>query len=280
VCIVTDKREQGAARAEPPNREENMLVGTRNTLMRQEIMNAALQLFGQNSVSNVTLAQVAQELELTKSAIYHYFDTKEDLLRSIFSGWATACREKLEIVMASPLGPEEMLQQLFRTHVRYITSDFALYVLSVRTEAELPESVRLEVRHMKHDTDTYIQEVISRGQREGVFKPMDERLAEFAGIGMFNWMWRWYHPGRDDPDTIAELFSRIFIDGIRMRKPNGDDPRSASPSGLSTFTAEYHASEIRHHTEMLERLVERTQSASEQKKAQESRQLAPSTPTG
>jgi AcrR family transcriptional regulator len=229
---------------------------SRHGLMRHEIMKAALKLFEKNSVSSVTLSQVAQELNLSKAAIYHYFDTKEDLIRSIFAGWATSCREELEAILALPLGPEEMLRQILRTHLRQITSEFSLYVLSVRVEAELPEPVRLEVRHLKRDTDIFIRSVITRGQREGVFQPLDVRLAELAGIGMFNWVWRWYRPGRDDPEAIAELFTRIFIEGIRVRTSNGSSADMPGSKTLPALAAEYHASEIRYHTEMLQRLVD------------------------
>jgi AcrR family transcriptional regulator len=232
-------------------------MNSRHGLMRQEIMKAALKLFERNSVSSVTLAQVAQELELTKSALYHYFPTKEQLLRSIFAGWATSCREELEAIVAVPLEPEELLRQLLRAHVRQITSEFGLYVLSVRVEAELPEPVRLEVRRLKRDTDTFIRDVIARGQREGVFQPVDGRLAELAVIGMFNWMWRWYRPGRDDPEAIAEFFTRIFVEGIRMRTNNGFEGDTTRP--LPSLPAEYHATEIRYHTGMLQRLVEATE---------------------
>jgi TetR/AcrR family transcriptional regulator, cholesterol catabolism regulator len=239
---------------------------SRYGLMRHEIMKAALKLLEKNSVSSVTLSQVAQELNLSKAAIYHYFDTKEDLIRSIFAGWATSCREELEAILALPLGPEEMLRQILRTHLRQITSEFSLYVLSVRVEAELPEPVRLEVRHLKRDTDLFIRDVIARGQREGVFQPVDVRLAELAGIGMFNWVWRWYRPGRDDPEAIAELFTRIFIEGIRVRTNNGSSTDMPGSKTLPALAAEYHASEIRYHTEMLQRLVDATQTEPVQEK--------------
>jgi AcrR family transcriptional regulator len=226
--------------------------------MRQEIIKAASKLFGAKSVASVTLSQVAQELGLTKAAIYHYFDTKEDLLRSIFAGWATSCREELEVIVASPLGPEEMLRQILRTHVRQITSEFGLFVLSVREEPELPEPLRLEVRRLKHDTDLIIRDVLARGQREGIFLPVDIRLAELAGIGMFNWMWRWYHPDGDDPEAIAELFTRIFIEGIRARTNNDSQEDVTGSKTPPTVSADYHASEIRYHTDMLQRLVNAT----------------------
>jgi len=232
---------------------------SRYALMRQEIIRAAVKLFMRNSVSSVTLSQVAQELDLTKAAIYHYFPSKEDLLRSIFAGWAASCRKELEVIVALPIEPEEMLRQILRTHARQITSEFGLFVLSVRVEAELPEPVRLEVRHLQRDTDKFIRDVIACGQREGVFQPVDGRLAELAGIGMFNWMWRWYRPGQDDPEAIAELFTRIFVEGIRVRTDTGSHMDIPGSKTLPAVSAEYHASEIRYHTEMLQRLIDATQ---------------------
>jgi hypothetical protein len=96
-------------------------------------------------------------------------------------------------------------------------------------------------------------------EREGVFQPVDVRLAELAGIGMFNWVWRWYRPGRDDPEAIAELFTRIFIEGIRVRTNNGSSTDMPGSKTLPALAAEYHASEIRYHTEMLQRLIDATQ---------------------
>jgi AcrR family transcriptional regulator len=226
----------------------------RHGLMRQEIMKVAVSLFEQNSITKVTLAQVAQELNLTKSAIYHYFPTKDDLLRSIFAGWTTSCRNEIETLLELPLRTEEMLREVLRTHARQITSEFGLYVLSVRTESELPEPIRIEVRRLKHDTDLLVRDLVSKGQREGVFKPMDPRLAQLAGTGMFSWMWGWYRSDRDDVERIAEEFSRIFVDGIRMRRSDGSEMKVEGSPNIP-ISAEYHATEIRYHTGALRCLV-------------------------
>lgn len=233
-------------------------MSNRNDLMRHEITRAASRLFQEKAISRVTLTDVAKELDLTKAALYHYFDTKEDLLRSVFTGWATACRAPLEAIAASPLEPEEMLRQIVRTHVQQITGDFGLYVLSVREESNLPETVRQEFRHLKRDTDLIIRDVIEKGQAAGVFRSVDARLAELACIGMFNWMWKWYNPDRDDPVEIAELFIRIFMDGIRVRP--SESPSWLQPAGTAdtspASTADYHMAEIRYHTEALNRVVQ------------------------
>lgn len=50
---------------------------------RQEILEAARSILNDGGVGAVTLASVAAELQLTKQALYHYFPSKEVLVRSL-----------------------------------------------------------------------------------------------------------------------------------------------------------------------------------------------------
>lgn len=47
---------------------------------RAEIMNAAIFLFEQRGIRNVTISHIAAEAELAKGTVYLYFKTKDDLL--------------------------------------------------------------------------------------------------------------------------------------------------------------------------------------------------------
>jgi len=52
-------------------------------LARQEILQVALSLLREGGVEAITLASVAGELSMTKQSIYHYFASKEALIRSL-----------------------------------------------------------------------------------------------------------------------------------------------------------------------------------------------------
>lgn len=55
--------------------------GKRST--RERIMEAALDLFGEQSYGTTTLQDIADRLGLTKAALYYYFRTKDELLNDI-----------------------------------------------------------------------------------------------------------------------------------------------------------------------------------------------------
>ena len=51
--------------------------------VKQEIIDAALEILAEQGVDRLTLAAVTEKLGLTKPAIYHYFHSKEDLIRNL-----------------------------------------------------------------------------------------------------------------------------------------------------------------------------------------------------
>lgn len=51
---------------------------------RQQIIDAAFQLFANEGYSNTSIASIAQKAEVSKGLIYHYFSGKEHILEAIF----------------------------------------------------------------------------------------------------------------------------------------------------------------------------------------------------
>ncbi|BBZ36480.1 TetR/AcrR family transcriptional regulator [Mycolicibacterium confluentis] len=50
---------------------------------RQRLIDVAIELFKQNSVAGTSLQMISDELGLTKSAIYHHFRTRDELLTAV-----------------------------------------------------------------------------------------------------------------------------------------------------------------------------------------------------
>jgi len=50
---------------------------------RERILDVALRLFAENSFAGTSLQMIADEMGLTKAAVYHHFHTREELLRTL-----------------------------------------------------------------------------------------------------------------------------------------------------------------------------------------------------
>ncbi|MCT2590049.1 TetR/AcrR family transcriptional regulator [Streptomyces sp. N2-109] len=51
---------------------------------RQRIQDVALELFAERGYEKTSLREIAEQLDVTKAALYYHFKTKEDILLSIF----------------------------------------------------------------------------------------------------------------------------------------------------------------------------------------------------
>ncbi|MGA8259737.1 MAG: helix-turn-helix domain-containing protein [Arenicellales bacterium] len=73
-------------------------VARKHERNRQEILQTARAILRQGGLDAVTLASVAGELGLTKQALYHYFPSKEALVRSLV---VTLLEEEIEALAAA-----------------------------------------------------------------------------------------------------------------------------------------------------------------------------------
>lgn len=65
----------------PKTPQQNRKIRERS---RQQIMDAAFELFARNGYSRTSIAAVAEKAGISKGLIYHYFDSKQAILEGIF----------------------------------------------------------------------------------------------------------------------------------------------------------------------------------------------------
>lgn len=79
---------------------------------RAGVISAALELFARDGISGVSLQQIADELSVTKAAVYHHFSTKAKIVRAVLqpgleilgaavetAGQRTEYREQQELII-------------------------------------------------------------------------------------------------------------------------------------------------------------------------------------
>lgn len=67
---------------------------------RQKLIDAAIELFRRHSVAGTSLQMISDELGLTKSAIYHHFRTRDELLSAIMKPVISELAELVETAEA------------------------------------------------------------------------------------------------------------------------------------------------------------------------------------
>ena len=117
--------------------------------------------------------------------------------------------EGLTAIRASRAAPAEQLREVIRHHVRLVVAERAFLTVFFSEEGSLPARLQKDIVRRKARYDRTVRGIVERAAKAGEVRAAEPRLLVLALLGMSNWVYRWYHPGRGrawDADTIAEAF--------------------------------------------------------------------------
>jgi AcrR family transcriptional regulator len=87
--------------------------------LRQEILDAARELFVRDGYENVTMRRIAERIEYSPTTIYLHFKDKDELLHEICEEMFRELADQLEAVSAAETDPVEGLKKGLRTYIEY-----------------------------------------------------------------------------------------------------------------------------------------------------------------
>lgn len=95
----------------------------RHAERRRLIMQSARSLLVHQGIENFTVAQVAAVANVSKPAVYYYFDSKEDLVCELSFEVLTAEHQRLERAIADAESGVDALVRLVRTRIDFYMED-------------------------------------------------------------------------------------------------------------------------------------------------------------
>jgi AcrR family transcriptional regulator len=160
------------------------------TLTRSEatiaaILAAAERLFVERSYADITMEQIAEESRVTKGALYHHFESKEELYLAMMFADLDEKRRILSEAVDFDGSCRERLRRLTKAF-------FSLPVIKqkviqlVRRDVNIFDDAAREnlVRAYQHALSEPIERVLSDGIRDGDLAPTDPRLLAWHYIAL------------------------------------------------------------------------------------------------
>ncbi|MFJ6567609.1 TetR/AcrR family transcriptional regulator [Streptomyces sp. NPDC091292] len=230
----TTKKDTAAKRETSPKGSDAPRRSTaRRSLVTRDLLEKATGLFADKGYETTTLQDVAAAVGVSRTALYHYVTSKEELLAMLVEQMSLGLADTLEALKArTDLTPEGKLRELTDNLVRQRAESPQQFRVHDQTESALPEPLRSRHRQARRDVLAALSAVIEEGIERGEFKPLDPRVAAFSVLGMCNWVAWWYHPGPDyDIDAVARQISQSAIDMVTA----GDAPRGPKDSAKSAL---------------------------------------------
>ncbi len=204
----------------------------RKELVRDELVDKATDIFFLKGYALTSMNDIAAELGLRRSSIYHYFANKDELLAAILEKETSRpYQDVLQVVEMKNLTPTEKLRRVVAEGIDRRLKGKPRFMVLNRLEAEMPEQLAVVYTRSKRQILDLYCRIIEDGIRAGEFRNIDVRMAAFAVIGMANWTSWWYSPaGKKKPEDIADALIDIALNGLANA---GDRSKPADSLGAT-----------------------------------------------
>ncbi len=196
------------------NKTKKVLTGDRKT----QIIDSAIKVFIEKGYEKSSLREIVALVGITKPTLYHYFNSKHDLLYKILHDAITVFIDDLVEILKQPVSSNEkvrlMLQSLFNAQTR---NNSGLAVLLHESKAPLPSDLQNEIKKMHRKFISLTEDLFIEGIENKEFRSdLDPKIIAWAFLGMINWTHNWASSdGRLGFDEISEMFATIFINGVQ-----------------------------------------------------------------
>jgi AcrR family transcriptional regulator len=191
----------------------------------QELLDAALSVFAERGYRNTRLEEVAEEAGVTKGTIYHYFSTKEELLRRAIEHHHERGFGQLEALLAGQRGPASArLRLLLRKGLSGgdPVRRKQLLRLMQGVAHELPEVYSEWVVTGPHKLAQLVARVVEEGKSTGEFRAdVDSDVAARLLISGLMLQMTWQQQCADipgfsiDDDRMLDSSGEFFLHGLR-----------------------------------------------------------------
>src|ERR1039458_4657821 len=146
---------------------------------REAVLKTAAQLFLEKSYGRTSMNDVAERLNITKPALYHYFHNKEEVLLECYRLGVELIDETLSEIAAHCGTGIQKVDAFVRSYAMVMTVNFGRCVMRL-DEGDLTSDARAEVRIYKRKIDRRLRSYIQEGIEDGSIAPCDTKIAAFS----------------------------------------------------------------------------------------------------
>jgi AcrR family transcriptional regulator len=189
---------------------------------QRQVLDIAVAAFIEHGYDATSMGVLAARLGLSKSAIYHHFPSKGDLLRLALDEALTALEGVLTAPEARNGRAADRLAFVLRGAVIVLVTNLPFVTLLLRVHGNT--DVERDALARRRAFDRSVTALVAEAREEGSLRSdIDPRIVTRLLFGMINSIVEWYRPGGpESTEQLADDILAVALDGLRM--PPGGRP--------------------------------------------------------
>ncbi|GAB2477506.1 TetR/AcrR family transcriptional regulator [Promicromonospora xylanilytica] len=184
---------------------------------REAVLRTAIDLFIRRGFDATSISDLAAELGVTKSAVYHHFPSKEALLSAALDEALEGLSSAVESAATATDGERSSvrLRTTVEAAVRILAGNLpaVTLLLRVRGNSDVERAAMERRRHIDERLAALVRQAAAEGDLRG---DVDPDLVSRLVFGMVNSLADWYRPdGPLGEDALAATVSSVLFEGLR-----------------------------------------------------------------
>ena len=190
------------------------IVDSRFDRRLAKLLHHAAHIFCEKGYEGASMRDLSRAAGMSLAGLYHYFDSKEDLLYLIQKHTFETIIERLQERLKDTKGAEQRVRIFIENHLDYFLANKEAMKVLTHEDETLKNGRGAEVRAIKREYYRICLELLEDLRQEKGLQ-FSGRLAVLALFGMINWIYTWHNPRVDlDAGELAEEMSDLFLRGV------------------------------------------------------------------
>ncbi len=186
---------------------------------KEQILRCAAKLFSQRGYEATTLGDLASAAGIAKATLFHYFNTKEQILFELYSQTMDMALASLNSIKPN-YDPAIELKEMLREHAIGIMTNQPLHRIFFGEEHGLEaEHLQIIRTKQKESINLVADRVIALQRANRVPKKVHPRVAAQSLLGIGSFTYQWFQPERDmTKEEIADFIVTLAMGGLLSLK--------------------------------------------------------------
>lgn len=182
---------------------------------KEAILDHAAMLFAQKGFLGTSILDIARACGASKSLLYHYYPSKEDVLVGVMSSHVDVLLEDVAEVLAQGLPAKEALRAMLDRFMQHYVGAAGRQKVLLNELDNLPPASRRQIVSKQREIVDAVQALLVEIHPTPLSDPSVARAKTMLVFGMINWTSHWFDPaGQLSHAEIADLAYEMAVSKV------------------------------------------------------------------
>lgn len=184
----------------------------------ERVLDGAARLFRVKGYDGTSTREIAAAVGITKATLYHYIDSKDDLLFELSVASLESVHTAVSRAVAEERDPLSRLRAAIAAHLDSMLMHRDMHATMLMSLRSLSGDRAAYVTSLRDGYENLLRNLVQEGQERGVIASVaSPKYIVLAILNLLNWTMFWYEPTGDlSPSDLAQLFEGILLHGIAV----------------------------------------------------------------